>query len=443
MSSNTKSTILLLSIGFFIPALIAAQNRITTNLSLNEALEKMKANNHQIKAAHFDFIAAHSDIDQMQSLYLPQIEATATGSVNNLPLHAFGNRLQQGAIEQADFLPEKLNSPSAITNLQTQFMVRQPILNLDGRAMKDAAIAKKNALEQQSLRTQKVLRHQVIQTYLQLQLTYEMEAVLLQAKSTAEANLKLTRDNLEAGYVQLADVLAVELRINELDHQLLETEQNIQNASDQLSFLMGESLGTQYQPVGTLTEQDNSPILLAKAPTDRSDLLAMQHQISAQKHQLTALQKANVPRLNAFGYYELNNNLDFQDAQHGYLIGIQASWRIFNGNKDKSAIQKAQIELEKHQTALNQLMAKNDLELKVAKRKMEEAQNKINLTKKAIAQAEEVLRIKTNRYEEGLEKTTDVLIAETKVAQMQMNYKEALYLYQKAYADILFSLEQN
>jgi outer membrane protein TolC len=323
---------------------------------------------------------------------------------------------------------------------------------LDGRAKKDALIAKKNALQQQSINVQKTLRHQVIQTYLQLQLNYEMIKVLQVAKSTAVANLKLTKDNLEAGYVKMVDVLAVELMISNLDHQLLETNQNIQNTSDQLSFLMGDSFDNNldefsisiwYQPIDTLSELDQSALLMEEISTDRSDLLAVQYNINAQQNQLTALQKADAIRLNAFGSYELNNSLDFKEAQHGYLIGMQASWRIFNGNKDKSAVQKAQIELEKYQTVLNQLTEKNKLELEIAKRKMTQAQSKISLTKKAIAQAKEVLRIKSNRYAEGLVLTTEILDAATKVAQMQMDYKEAVYQYRKTHEQILFYLEKN
>lgn len=438
-----KLTVLTLLCWLFFPTMMTAQNGIKVTLSLVDAVEKTMANNHQIKMANFDHIAAHSDVEQMKSLYLPQVEATVNSTINNLPLPAFGSRLQQGAIVPSDFAPEVLNNPSSIFNLQSQLIVRQPILNLDGRASKEALIAKKNALQQQSINVQKKLRHQVVQTYLQLQLNYEVNKVLQIAKSTAVANLKLTQDNLDAGYVKKVDVLAVELMISDLDHQLLETNQNIQNTSDQLSFLMGASFGNLYQPMDTLSEQDQSDLLMEKLPTDRSDLLATQHQIKAKQHQLTALQKANAIRLNAFGYYELNNSLDFKEAQHGYLIGMRASWRIFNGNKDKSAVQKARIELEKYQTTLNQLTERNKLELEIAKRKMTQAQSKISLTKKAIAQAEEVLRIKSNRYAEGLVLTTEILDATTKVAQMQMDYKEAVYQYRKNYEQVLFYLEKN
>jgi len=40
-----------------------------------------------------------------------------------------------------------------------------------------------------------------------------------QAVATAEANKKVAKDNLEAGYMQQADFLSVEIQVNQLKNQ--------------------------------------------------------------------------------------------------------------------------------------------------------------------------------------------------------------------------------
>jgi outer membrane protein TolC len=437
---HQKGGIILLIIFLSIGKIIAQEGNEKA-LSLEEAIEQTLAQNQQIKIARLNQAAAQTDVDKMKSIYLPQVEASATGSVNNIPLHAFGTKLQQGAISQADFAPSSLNSPASITNLQTQIMVKQPIFNQDIKPMQAALNAKLGAYQLQSIRTEKVLSREVRQAYLQLQLIYEMGKVLNKAKITTEANLKLAKDNLEAGYIQQADVLAVEVRLTEIETQLLQVTHNIQNISDQLSFLMGQDYGQKYMPTSQLNYEDKSAILLPIAPLNRSDIKAMEKQIEAHSYMITAHEKTNLPRINAFGSYGLNNRLDFSEAQHGYMIGIQASWLIFDGHKNKNNIRKAKMELEKSQTQLKQLVAKNQLELTVAKRKMIEAQSKIELSQKSIAQAKEALRVKTDRFAEGLERTTDVLIAETTVAQKEMEYIEAIFQYQSAHSDLLLILE--
>ena len=44
----------------------------------------------------------------------------------------------------------------------------------------------------------------------------------------------------------------------------------------------------------------------------------------------------------------------------------------------------------------------------------------MNLTNLAVEQSKEALRIRTNRFEQGLEKTSDLLISETKYLQKQL-----------------------
>lgn len=420
-----------------------AQNNNGTPLNLEDALERTVANNQQIKIAGFEHAAALEDVEKMKSIYLPQIEAIATGSATNTPLNAFGTKLQQGAISQADFNPADLNEPSSISNLNTQLMVKQPIINMDAAAMRKAVFSKSEAYQYQAARTEKVLRHHVVQAYLQLQLTYKMLDVLNQAKATTEANLKLANDNMEAGYIQRADVLAVQVRLNEIETQIFQTENNIQSISDQLSFLMGSGYGEKFFPDDKLEYIDESAILMSELQMTRSDIMAMERQVDAHQFMLEAAEKKNYPRVNAFGSYELNNSFDFDDSQHGYLVGLQASWLLFNGNKNKSDVRKAKIELEKSRMQLAQFISQNQMEFEMAKRKMTDAQMKIGLAEKSIEQSKESLRIKTDRFAEGLERTTDVLIAETTVAQKEMEYAEAVFQYKLAYAELLLMLEQN
>lgn len=414
-------------------------------IGLDEVTEQALANNHEMRSAALAVSASRADEIGAKAFFLPQLEASVTGSVSNLPLNAFGSKLNQGIIEQSDFIPADLNNPSATTNLQSRFLVRQPIMNLDGRAMKHALESTTAAYALKEARTRQQMHYEAARAYLQLQLAYEVVDVLDKALETANASLQLTKDMVDVGYAQKADALYAELRILEIENQLSEADNNIRNASDQLSLLIGRELGTVYRPSTDLEagrEAEAEGLLADPLPLGRSDIQAMEKQVEAQQHMLASAKKSFVPRLNAFGSYEVNNPMDFADAQHGYAVAIQASWSLFNGNRNRSAIQKAEVNLDAYSTSLEQYVAQNELQLQVARRTMLNALNRIALAEKAIEQSEEILRIKTDRYEQGLEKTTDVLLAETDVAQKEMDYVEALFNFHLAYADILLLLER-
>ena len=67
-----------------------------------------------------------------------------------------------------------------------------------------------------------------------------------------------------------------------------------------------------------------------------------------------------------------------------------------------------------------------------------DAQNNLKLTELALQQSKEALRIRTNRFKEGLEKTTDLLQAETKFAQKQLEHYTTIFQYNYALAYVQF-----
>ena len=126
------------------------------------------------------------------------------------------------------------------------------------------------------------------------------------------------------------------------------------------------------------------------------------------------MHKANkmsfLPRLNAFGTYELHDDEVFQGGAEGYLFGAELKWNIFEGSKRFGKAQKSKAEFEKSKLQLQKYKAESQVELNRAKRMLQDAKNNLELTALALEQSRESLRIRTNRFEQGLEKTTDLLM---------------------------------
>ena len=63
----------------------------------------------------------------------------------------------------------------------------------------------------------------------------------------------------------------------------------------------------------------------------------------------------------------------------------------------------------------------------------------MNLSKLAHEQSQEAFRIRENRFKQGLEKTTDLLLSETQMAQKELEYLQAVFEYNftKEYAEFL------
>ncbi|UAB74922.1 TolC family protein [Mesoflavibacter sp. SCSIO 43206] len=406
-------------------------------ISKSEVLTQVSENNASIKISEEEFNQAKADYRQTNAIFLPNITASYTGISTTNPLMAFGSKLNQEILTSNDFNPALLNDPETTQNFATKLEVQQPLINVDGIFQRKAAKSKMEAMSLKTKRTEDYIAFEVDKAYMQLQLAYKAVDVLEKALEAANANKKLADNSYEQGYLQRADVLNVEVRVTEVKNQLQQAKSNVQNASNYLSFLMNDDTFITYKPSDTLTPYVRT-IELKTFTENRSDIKAMQLASKAYEAMSKADKMAFLPRLNAFGSYEMYDDKIFQADANGYIVGAQLSWDIFQGSKRFGKAQKSRAEFEKSKLEYNQYVSKSKLELNKAKRMLIDAENKLNLSKLALDQSEESLRIRTNRFKEGLEKTSDLLMAETQYAQKQLEYYQTIFEYNYALAYVNF-----
>jgi outer membrane protein TolC len=431
---------LLLFTFLLFPFLFVSAQQIVT-ISLNEVLAKVANNNYTNKISEEDFKAAKADFNQTNAILLPSISISHTGISTTNPLMAFGSKLNQEILTPADFDPTLLNDPKEIQNYATKIEVKQPLLNFDGMLMRKAAKAKMNALELKSARTKKYIKLEVTKAFMQLQVAYKAIEVLTKAKEAALANKKMADNNFKQGYLQKADILSVDIHVTEVENQLVSAKSNVKNASDYLHFLMGDTNSNQLKPTSNLLATIDDSIYNSPFSTNREDINAMQKSTEAYNYMYKAAKKTYLPNLNAFGSYEMYDNHLFGTKAKGYLVGAQLSWNIFEGYKRIGKVQKGKAEYDKAQLSFEQYKNKSQLEFNKAKRQLKDAENKLKLSNLAVEQSKEELRIRTNRFKQGLEKTSDLLISETKYLQKQLENLQTVFAYNYSKAYIQFLLK--
>jgi outer membrane protein TolC len=431
-----KNTI---AIGIFVCS-SAVFSQDTLQISKTDLTTKLSDQNLQLKISKQNVESARSDYRQSNALFLPNISASHTAITTTNPLMAFGSKLNQEILTQADFNPALLNDPSQVQNYATRIEVLQPILNADGLFERKAAKSKMEAYQLQTERTKEYLELEVNKAFMQLQLAYKAVGVLEKANTTAQANLNLVNNYFKQGMLQKTDVLDVQVRVNEITNQLSYAKSNVRNASDYLAFLLNEDTkGGIYKPVENLENEINPSIENAQLSTSRKDFLAMDKSTEAYKNMMKSGKMSFLPRLNAFGTYELYDTEIFQFGANGYTVGAQLSWNLFDGYKSIGKFEKSKVEFLKAETEAEQYKKQSQLELNKTNRQLTDAQNKVALTKLAFEQTQESFRIRQNRFAQGLEKTSDLLMTETQTAQKELEYLQAVFEYNftKMYLDFL------
>jgi outer membrane protein TolC len=409
------------------------------NLSLAEAITASITNNKSVLLAKQDENIASANYKQTEAIYLPQVGFSYTAMSTNNPLNAFGFKLQQKSISQSDFNPDLLNHPSGTPDFTTKLEIQQPIINMDMLYMRKGAAKQTELYQYKTQRTKEYITFEVQKAYLQLSLAYDAAKVLEEALATSKSVLTYSENYFKQGLIQQSDVLNVQVQIATVESNLAKAKSNIGNASDYLSVLMGQKTGVIYTIQNSSSSTKLTSDTLTAVPSNRADFVAMQKAIEATDLMIKSSKMSYLPKLNAFGSYQLNDSRMLGFGANAYLAGIQISWDIFKGNRTKNSIVTQTLERNKLTQQLTQQQEQSNLELAKSKRDINDAAFEISKQNVAIEQAIEALRILQNRYEQGLAKTTDVLMASTQLSQQKFALAQALFSMSvsKAYVQFL------
>ncbi|MCK3684913.1 TolC family protein [Maribellus sp. YY47] len=434
----TKVLIFFVAIPFF-------NNAQTRSLSLQEALNLAAENNLNIKSAEARINAAKASYRMTNSVFLPGIEASHTGVSTNDPLSAFGFKLKQEIVQQADFDPARLNDPGSSENFGTKLEIQQPLLNLDGIYARKAAKSQFEAMNYQATRVRKNIEYEVKRAYFMLELAESSVEVLGRSVKVAEEALRLTKNNEEQGFAKHADVLEASVRYEERNNQLQEAKNNREAAHDFLAHLLGLEFSEQITTTDSLVQP---PAQLLSTQTgysieNRSDVLAFQKQIEAGENMVKSNKMKFVPRVNAFGAVEWNDDKLLGTSANNYIVGASLSWKLFNGYKNAGAVQQSRAQLDEAKYNYQDYLSQSQIQVNNAIRKVNLNYNRIQSSKLAKEQANESLRIRTNRFEQGLEKTADLLMSEALASGKELEYIQSIYNYKQAIFEMELLLEKD
>ncbi|WP_431210060.1 TolC family protein [Puia sp. P3] len=418
-------------------------------LTIGEAVSAALSNNSTLKIASLEEQAAASRYKETEAVLLPQVGISYSAMTTNNPLNAFGFKLQQKTIEQADFDPAKLDHPGATPDFMTSLDIRQPLLNMDRLYQRKGAYAEMEVYRLRTRRTSEEVVFQTRKAYLQLQLANRSQKVMEDALFTALALYHYTTDRVGQGMLSRSDALNVQVQVSAMESRLADTRSQVRDASDYLGLLMGWPSGLIYSidsssgdngiaDVNPATVTASGEVLI---PGNRADLAAMRKAVEGSDWMLRSSKMSALPRVNAFGSYQFNDSRFPGFGTGAWLAGIRLSWDLFKGNSVRN--RNTTLSLEKQRLSEEYALYKKQsiIELNSTLRKLTDAQFRIGQQRAAVAAAKESYRILHDRYEQGLSGSTDILLAQTQLSQQQLALSQAVFDQEvtRAYLDYLTS----
>jgi outer membrane protein TolC len=345
------------------------------------------------------------------------------------PLSVFGLKLKQERVSPADFDPALLNNPPEFRNFTSKVEIQQPLFNLDGFFGRHAAAKAADAAEAKLIRTRHGIELAVKNAYFGLVLSLHSRMAISAALDAATSYRDQARDFLDRGMIRQSDYLMADVRVLELGMKKSEAGDAALDAAEHLRTLLGLPDSVSIEPTDTLsllavgeTAYDTDRIFAA-----RSDMVAIRNGIDAASAGVRMQQAGWLPSLNAFGSYELNNDRLAGAKARNWTVGAMVTWKIFSGFDRIGEIQKASARRSALETQYEKMRSDAGREISSAIRNLESARLRIGLAARAVEQAAESFRVISDRYDAGLERTSDLLQADASLLNARLAHLQALY----------------
>jgi len=390
--------------------------------SLDEAVAYARQQNPDIAIARKKLEAARGGVIEARSGYLPSVVTSGI----------YRNRQQQ---ESTRLRSNDYNaSVRVIQNLYT-----------GGAVSSATAIARLNH-DKQEHELQAVIDRvtmDVRSTFYELLFNRAKVKVREQALDVFRGELKSQKERLVAGTVGQLNVRRAEVALANEEAELINAQTQVR-----LSYLrLGELLGLDsradpfsFEVTGQLQYEPRHPDLnecLARATLNRPEIKSRQIDIEIEARQLNLDRSEMRPRVEAFSGYEVYNERDpdlGREFNHGYVVGVNASWNLFDGWATKGRVEATKARRDAAKQALEATKLAIESEVRSAILDLRQSDRVLEAETKNVQTADESLEIAKGNLAAGLGTQLDILQAAADVTRTRSTRLGAIYLHNVALA---------
>ncbi len=429
-----------------LPLLMPVMPANAGELTLEQAVRMALASNRQLMADAYELDAASRQVDMATASMLPRLDLGYVVSRTDSPLNAFGTKLLQGRITARDFNPAFLNHPSAVNNHQPRVTLSLPVYQ--GGALyagRDAALAGSEAARHRHawLRQQIILK--TVMLFSQLQNAQAQVAATKKALAAAEENLKSAKAMQHRGLLIAADVMDAEVHRLNVEVRLNRLRNLRDQAEDALRRHLGMEQHAEVLVHGDVrvsldgVELDHVDDLVKQAVGRREDVLAFQERLRAARAGIDRARSGFLPHLSVQASREWNRQTPgFQNGNT--TVAAVLEMNVFAGGADRAALDRARAEHARLSMLLLDLQQQVANEVRDAWRTLNETLKRKQAMNTAFEQARESLRIERLRFKQGLEKTSDLLAAQSRADQAEAASIQAKFDVEVARARMLLAV---
>ena len=446
-----KKRVLWLVLPILLGTLHAQQLQEEKALTLSEALDILKSNNLEIKAADLDAQAAKENVKTVSGSNWGKLELQQDIARSNDAGNVFGFKLTSREATFGDFgfseflggvgnalghspdfnsfktimtnpqtgeqllgtAPDDLNYPGSRNFFQTKLKYEVPLFTgfkISSYTGIMEAMAKLKTLDKEKIAKEKA--YQLKKSFYDMGLLDASIAHMKIILHNIERLESTTQEMIKSGYAKKVDLLEVQAKKANVERVLSQMAANKQLLYHFISFLLNKQVTQIVPPTEPVPMPSYSDDYIIAHNIDiqkaKTGLHITQKMIDAQK-------SGYYPMIGAFGEIATADDTLLGNANDhkAYTVGARLTWNLFSGGIDQAKIEKAK--LQKLKTATQVELAKKGIALKVAKirTEIESLDYEIASLKKELELADAIYENYEGRYKEQLVSMNDVIIKQS------------------------------
>jgi len=409
-------------VSLVIVASTGALQAAAPNYTMEQAVALAQTQNPDIAVARQKLKAARGGLIEARSGYLPSIVSSGLARERQ---HQTDSRLRDEDYNASLRVVQSLYTGGAV---RSQVAIAQ--LNLEKQDLELKAVCDRVAMDVRVAFNELLLNRAKIRVH-------------EQSVGVLDEELKSQQERFNAGLVGLLNVRRAEVALANERSELIDAQTQLKNSYLHLDQLLGTDPAdstSSLEVTGQLQYHPRHPDLnecLARADTARPEIQASQRQIEIEDQQANLDRSEQRPQVEFFSGYEVYNERDpliGPEFNHGYVLGLNAKWHIFDGYATKGRLEATHARRAAAMQTLGATRLSVASEVRSAFLDLQQADHVLESETKNVQTADESLEIAKANLGAGLGTQLDILQAASDVTRTRTTRLSAIYLHNVALA---------
>ena len=401
-------------------------------LTVDRAIEEALRASPELVQIEQRIGAATEQVVQAEASFYPRVVLAEDFNVTDNPVYALMN-----IINQRRFSPNiDFNNPGRTQNLASKVQGEWLLFQGGSRWFdRKAALGQQRSIQAELAAGRNRLVAKVSETYYRWLSGIGFVGVAERALEAAKTDERLGEARIRAEMALPSELLRLKVRTSEALDRLVTARTGVRKLQAGLERLLARSVRPEEIPDPAGAAAPPSPVrevpedvnvLVKKALDGRPEMAAARSLIQAARDRVKSARGGLLPRIGATAQHEWDSE-DLGRSAESWMVGIQATWPLFEGGASLSRIREARNRLKEIEARGTQVALDIALEVNQAALAVPEAAEKLKVAAERKQWAETALEEVRNLYRNQVVAVDALLQAEVAWNQAEISYTGALF----------------